>query len=120
MTDMTLHINGSERKVNVAPETPVLWVVRDTLGIDRNEIWLWRRSVRRLHGPCGWRAGAFLFNSGVASRGEEHHNHRGLDGERAASSAAGMDRGAGTAVRLLSDRPNHGCRGPAGKDSPAL
>src|ERR1700690_1091074 len=31
MADITLHINGTERKVNVAPETPLLWVVRDTL-----------------------------------------------------------------------------------------
>jgi isoquinoline 1-oxidoreductase subunit alpha len=28
---ITLHINGSERKVDVAPETPLLWVLRDTL-----------------------------------------------------------------------------------------
>lgn len=31
MADFTLRINGSERKVTVAPETPLLWVLRDTL-----------------------------------------------------------------------------------------
>ena len=31
MAAITLHINGSERKVDVAPETPLLWVLRDTL-----------------------------------------------------------------------------------------
>lgn len=31
MADFTLRINGSEHKVNVAPETPLLWVLRDTL-----------------------------------------------------------------------------------------
>jgi isoquinoline 1-oxidoreductase alpha subunit len=31
MSEITLRINGSERKVNVAPETPLLWVLRDTL-----------------------------------------------------------------------------------------
>lgn len=31
MADITLRVNGSERKVNVAPETPLLWVLRDTL-----------------------------------------------------------------------------------------
>jgi isoquinoline 1-oxidoreductase subunit alpha len=31
MADFTLHVNGSERKVSVSPETPLLWVLRDTL-----------------------------------------------------------------------------------------
>ena len=31
MADFTLRINGSEHKVSVAPETPLLWVLRDTL-----------------------------------------------------------------------------------------
>ena len=31
MADFTLRVNGSDRKVNVAPETPLLWVLRDTL-----------------------------------------------------------------------------------------
>jgi len=31
MSEITLRINGSEHKVSVAPETPLLWVLRDTL-----------------------------------------------------------------------------------------
>ena len=31
MADITLRINGSEHKANVSPETPLLWVLRDTL-----------------------------------------------------------------------------------------
>jgi isoquinoline 1-oxidoreductase subunit alpha len=31
MAAITLYINGSERKVDVAPDTPLLWVLRDTL-----------------------------------------------------------------------------------------
>jgi isoquinoline 1-oxidoreductase subunit alpha len=31
MAAITLQVNGSERKVEVAPETPLLWVLRDTL-----------------------------------------------------------------------------------------
>jgi len=33
MAVITLRINGSERKAEVAPETPLLWVLRDTLGL---------------------------------------------------------------------------------------
>ena len=31
MADITLRVNGSEKKVNVPPETPLLWVLRDAL-----------------------------------------------------------------------------------------
>lgn len=31
MADFTLRVNGSEHKVNVPPETPLLWALRDTL-----------------------------------------------------------------------------------------
>jgi aerobic-type carbon monoxide dehydrogenase small subunit (CoxS/CutS family) len=31
MPDITLRVNGSERKANVPPDTPLLWVLRDTL-----------------------------------------------------------------------------------------
>lgn len=31
MPEITLQVNGSKRKVNVAAETPLLWVLRDTL-----------------------------------------------------------------------------------------
>jgi isoquinoline 1-oxidoreductase alpha subunit len=31
MADITLRVNGSERKVSVSSETPLLWVLRDTL-----------------------------------------------------------------------------------------
>jgi len=31
MADITLRVNGSEIKVSVPPETPLLWVLRDTL-----------------------------------------------------------------------------------------
>src|SRR5882724_2118731 len=33
MADFALRVNGSERKVNVAPDTPLLWVLRDTLAM---------------------------------------------------------------------------------------
>ena len=33
MADYTLQVNGSLKKVSVAPETPLLWVLRDTLAM---------------------------------------------------------------------------------------
>src|SRR2546427_10293902 len=31
MAEITLRVNGSERKVSVSPQTPLLWVLRDML-----------------------------------------------------------------------------------------
>ncbi len=31
MADISFRVNGDDRKVSVAPETPLLWVLRDTL-----------------------------------------------------------------------------------------
>jgi isoquinoline 1-oxidoreductase subunit alpha len=33
MADLTLRVNGSEQNVSVPPETPLLWVLRDTLAL---------------------------------------------------------------------------------------
>jgi isoquinoline 1-oxidoreductase subunit alpha len=33
MADFTLRVNGSEKKVSVSPDTPLLWVLRDTLNL---------------------------------------------------------------------------------------
>ncbi len=33
MADLRLRVNGTEKKVNVVPETPLLWVLRDTLAL---------------------------------------------------------------------------------------
>ncbi len=33
MTALTLHVNGKERTADVDPDTPLLWVLRDSLGL---------------------------------------------------------------------------------------
>ena len=33
MASFTLHINGKDHQVDVAPDTPILWVLRDHLGL---------------------------------------------------------------------------------------
>ena len=30
---ITLHVNGTSRTIDVEPDTPLLWVIRDTLGL---------------------------------------------------------------------------------------
>ena len=50
MTRLT--INGKTQEVDVEPEMPLLWVLRDELGPDRHQIRLRHRPVRRLHRAC--------------------------------------------------------------------
>ena len=33
MASLSLHVNGKEHQVDVSPDTPLLWVLRDTLGL---------------------------------------------------------------------------------------
>ncbi len=33
MADISLRVNGSQRKVSVSPDTPLLWVLRDSLAL---------------------------------------------------------------------------------------
>jgi aerobic-type carbon monoxide dehydrogenase small subunit (CoxS/CutS family) len=33
MAEITLRVNGSQKKISVPPETPLLWVLRDTLDL---------------------------------------------------------------------------------------
>jgi aerobic-type carbon monoxide dehydrogenase small subunit (CoxS/CutS family) len=33
MQEFILQVNGSERKISISPETPLLWVLRDTLAL---------------------------------------------------------------------------------------
>ena len=33
MAEFTLNVSGREQRVNVSPNTPLLWVLRDALGL---------------------------------------------------------------------------------------
>ena len=59
---LQLQVNGQTRQLgeDVDPKTPLLWVLRDHLGLGRRQIWLRHRAVRRLHRACGWQAHALL------------------------------------------------------------
>ena len=60
MARFNFTVNGARAAVDVEPSTPLLWVLRDHLGLHRDEIRLRRRPMRRLHCSREWRGGAFL------------------------------------------------------------
>ena len=109
-----LSINGKSDEVNVESDTPLLWVLRDTLGLTGTKY------------GCGIaQCGACTVHiDGVATRscqvpvstvgGQEDHHHRGPGAERqAAPGPGGLARARRAAVRLLPERHDHGGGGAA-------
>ncbi len=115
-----LNINGQSHDVDVEPDTPLLWVLRDTLGLTGTKY------------GCGIaQCGACTVHvDGVATRScsvpaergrrQEDHHHRGPRRQRrAAQGAAGLARERRAAVRLLPVRHDHGGRRAAQATSPS-
>ncbi len=46
---VNLVINGRKLAIDVEPDMPLLWALRDELGMVGHEVRLRRRAVRRLH-----------------------------------------------------------------------
>jgi len=57
MADITLRVNGSEKKVSVLPETPLLWVLRDTLELTGTKFGCGPGLCGARPGPLGGRPG---------------------------------------------------------------
>jgi len=50
MAIIKLTINGNEQSIDVDPQMPLLWAIRDVVGLKGHQIRLWRCPVRGLHG----------------------------------------------------------------------
>ena len=49
---ISLTVNGTSQRVDVSPDTPLLWVLRDNLGLTGTKYGCGMALVRRLHGAC--------------------------------------------------------------------
>jgi aerobic-type carbon monoxide dehydrogenase small subunit (CoxS/CutS family) len=50
MTMVTLQINGNEHRLDIPEDMPLLWVLRDVVGLNRNEVRVRHRPVWRVYG----------------------------------------------------------------------
>jgi hypothetical protein len=72
---VALRVNGQEKNFDGDPSMPVLWYLRDILGMTWNQVWMWRGIMRRLHGSCRRRGGSRVPNAGVRHQWEiDHHD----------------------------------------------
>ena len=113
-----LTVNGTSRDVDVDADTPLLWVLREWLGMTGTKY------------GCGIaQCGACTVHlDGVATRscsgagrigrrGEDHHHRRALARRAQPSGAGRLAAARRAAMRLLPVRPDHG-RGGAAEDEP--
>jgi aerobic-type carbon monoxide dehydrogenase small subunit (CoxS/CutS family) len=63
MTRITLNVNGAETQVDAPDDMPLLWALRDLMGLTGSKYWLRHRSVRCLHGTFKWGTGAQLLDT---------------------------------------------------------
>ena len=105
-------VNGFQYTVDVEPETPLLWVLRDTIDSPAR-VRLRHRAVRGVHGASQRPSRALVLPSGQSRRRRHDHHDRRAVGRWDAPGAAGVERARRAAMRLLSVRDDHGRRGAA-------
>jgi hypothetical protein len=111
---MTLDINGKPDVVKAAPETPLLWVLRDELGMTGTKFGCGMAQC----GACTVHLDGQPIRSCVTpieAVGRQDHHHRGPG--RPASCAAGLGPARRAAVRLLPVGPDHVGRRAAGPEA---
>ena len=75
---ISLTVNGTSQRVDVSPDTPLLWVLRDHLGLTGTKYGCGMALVRRLHGPCQRAGGPLLRHADISRRRKERAYDRGL------------------------------------------
>jgi hypothetical protein len=78
---MQITINEGAREVDVPVDMPLLWVLRDVLGHDGDEVRVRDGPVRRLHGASRRTADPVLCDADGRRRRQGDHHHRGDRGE---------------------------------------
>ena len=73
---VSLRINGEVRDVDAPPDMPLLWVLRDILGMTGTKFGCGIAAMRRLHRARGWQPGALLPPRRGLDRPTGRHHHR--------------------------------------------
>ena len=91
MAAIKFSLNGKPQTVDVVPQMPLLWVLRDTIGLIGNQVRLRHGAVRRVHCPPQWSADSFMRHPDIERRREEHHHDRRPFSRWQPSCAKGVD-----------------------------
>ena len=116
---LSLKVNGQTHEVDVEPDTPLLWVLRDHLHLTGTKFGCGAGPVRRLHRPYRRPGDARLRHPGRGRgrhRDDDDRGHRRRRGQGGADRVAAARRGP---VRLLPVGPDHDRGGPPGREPQA-
>ncbi len=106
-----LRVNRKDYTVDVSSDTPLLWVLRETIGLTGTKFGCGIGMRRGLHRSHRRQAGAIVPGPGEGRPREEHIHDRGNPGKP--SCQKGVARGRRIPVRLVPTGPDHGGGGPA-------
>ena len=114
-----LNINGKVRDVKVEPDTPLLWVIREQVGLTGTK---YGCGVAQC-GACSVHINGEVQRScsipvGTVKADRQDRHHRGPLRQLLAPGAEGLGHGRRAAMRLLPVRPDHG-GGGAAEEEPA-
>ena len=116
MAAVKFTLNGKAQTVDVPPAMPLLWVLRDTLGMTGTKF----GCGMSLCGACTVHLNGQPVRSCVTPistrRRQERHHDRGPLARPHAPDSAGLDRRGRAAMRLLPERPDHDRRRAARQD----
>jgi hypothetical protein len=114
----SIKINGQTRRVDVDDDTPILWVLRDVLGLTGTKFGC--GAARSLYRPCRRRAGPILHHARRQHRHLRRYHDRGHWRDRGRPQDPGsVARPRGPAMRLLPIGPDHVRGRLAGEQSAA-
>lgn len=83
----SLRVNGKTYSVDVEPETPLLWVLRDAIGLTGTKF-----GCGGVHGAREWPGSALVRPVGKPGGRERDNDDRGTLAKRAASPAGSLAR----------------------------
>ena len=109
----SLHINGRDVTVDVEDDTPLLWVIRDAIGLTGTKFGCGIGMCGACTVHIGGKRDALLHHAACAAWPAPRSRRSKGSIPRAASAAEGLERAAGAAMRLLPVRPDHAGRFPA-------
>ena len=115
---IALTVNGKRHDVDVSADMPLLWVIRDNLGLTGTKFGCGLAQCGACTVHLDGEAVRSCVTPASSAAGKKVTTIEGLSPDHEPCAAAGLDCRAGAAVRLLPVRPADVGRGAAGQDSP--
>ena len=90
MSNLTLNVNGKMHTLDVEPSTPLLYILRNDLGLQGPRFGC-GLPVRAVYGDRQRRGGAIVHHPGLKRQRGDHDARRTRQRWQASSAAAGLD-----------------------------